>query len=234
LNSYLAALFTFIIILVFLRFMYFLTQRGAMDSAVSGGFIYLGTGTLYLLCWLMYPDVQNGRWLAALVPLVAIIYFALIGMGVVKDNAAVKAMTRTGNPREMLFGPILYSLVLISIALLYWKDSVFGLPALAVMCGGIGIAELLGVRKPVSGVPWSIGRNLVRALSIFAGGWLVSILILEVFIWIGFFSGPIDRFFLPVTWIALGGALVGLLPVQELDTILVPMVCVLIGYLVFK
>ena len=47
----------------------------------------------------MYPDVAISRWLAALVPLVITAQFALVGTGVIRDEAAVKAMSRTGDPR---------------------------------------------------------------------------------------------------------------------------------------
>ncbi len=232
-NSYLAALFTFIILLAFLRLMYFLAQHGFIKNTLSRALIYIGTGSIFVLCWLMYPDVQNGRWLAALVPLAAIIYFALIGTGIIRDEAAVKAMTLTGNRREMLYGPILYSIVLIAMTVIYWKDSLYGLPALTILCGGVGSAELFGLRHVSSRLPWSPGKSIARAGCVFMGGWLMSMLVLEIFILLGFFSGPLSRFFLPITWIALTAAVVDVLPLRELDTLIVPIVCVLIGYLVF-
>ena len=68
-NPYLATLFTFIIALTFLRLMDFLAHRGIIESKLSRKIIHIGTGPIFVLCWLMYPDVQISRWLAALVPL---------------------------------------------------------------------------------------------------------------------------------------------------------------------
>jgi len=63
-----------------------------------------------VLCWLLFPspDLWYYRWLAALVPLLFTIQFALIGFGIVKDEASVKAMSRTGDRREILHGPLFY------------------------------------------------------------------------------------------------------------------------------
>src|SRR3989304_2752151 len=99
-NSYLATLFTFIIALAFLRLMDFLAQRGMIEGKLSRKLIHIGTGPIFVLCWLMYPDVQIGRWLAARVPLVITAQFGLVGTGLIKDDAAVKEMTRTGGRRE--------------------------------------------------------------------------------------------------------------------------------------
>jgi hypothetical protein len=68
------------------------------------------------LCWLMFTDVVhlplacraraaghhdfNSRWSA---------------WGMVKDEAAVKAMSRTGDPREILRGPLFYGIVFVAM-----------------------------------------------------------------------------------------------------------------------
>src|SRR5919106_6772886 len=135
-TPYLATLFTFIIALVFLRLMDFLAHRSIIESKLSRKFIHIGTGPIFVLCWLMYPNLPISRWLAALVPLVITAQFALVGTGIIKDEAAVKAMSRTGDRREILRGPLFYGIVFIAITLIYWKDSLIGIPALMMMCGG--------------------------------------------------------------------------------------------------
>lgn len=109
-SPYIAALLTFAIALVFLRLMDFLAHRGLIESRLSRKLIHIGTGPIFVLCWLMFTDEAISRWLAALVPLVITIQFALVGLGIVKDEAAVKAMSRTGDPREILRGPLFYGI----------------------------------------------------------------------------------------------------------------------------
>lgn len=232
-NPYLAALFTFIIAITFLRLMDYLTHRGIIESKLSRKLIHIGTGPIFVLCWLMYPDVQISRWLAALVPLVITAQFALVRTGLIKDEAAVKAMSRTGDRREILRGPLFYGIMFVAMTLLYWKDSLIGIPALMMMCGGDGIADIVGHRVRSAKLPWSPEKSLAGSLSVIAGGWLLTMLIFSIYVWIGAFSGPITRFLSPVTWIALGATLVESLPFKDIDNLTITIASALIGHLVF-
>ena len=154
-NPYIATALTFVIAVLFLRLMDFLAHRGVIESRLSRKLIHIGTGPIFVLCWLMYPDVPISRWLAALVPLVITTQFVLVGTGILKDEAAVKAMSRTGDRREILRGPLFYGLVFVAVTLIYWKDSLIGIPALMMMCGGDGIADIVGRRVRSPKLPWS-------------------------------------------------------------------------------
>src|SRR5919108_4209753 len=153
-NPYLATLFTFAIAVFFLRLMDYVAHRGWIESRLSRKLIHIGTGPIFVLCWLMYPDVYISRWLAALVPLVITSQFVMVGTGVIKDEAAVKAMSRTGDRREILRGPLFYGIVFVLVTLIYWKDSLVGIPALMMMCGGGGLAAFVGRRVNSPELPW--------------------------------------------------------------------------------
>lgn len=232
-NPYLATLLTFAIAVFFLRLMDFLAHRGWVDSRLSRKLIHIGTGPIFVLCWLMYPDVTISRWLAALVPLVITAQFALVGTGVIRDEAAVKAMSRTGDPREILRGPLFYGIVFVAVTLIYWRDSLIGIPALMMMCGGDGIADIIGRRVRSPKLPWSREKSTAGSLSVFLGGWLLTMFIFAIYVWVGAFVGPMARFLLPVTWIALCAMLVESLPFKDVDNITLTVVSVLIGHLVF-
>jgi phytol kinase len=232
-NPYIATLLTFAIAVAFLRLMDFFAQRGWIESRLSRKLIHIGTGPIFVLCWLMYPDVWISRWLAALVPLLITAQFALVGTGTIKDQAAVQAMSRTGDRREILRGPLFYGIMFVAMTLIYWKDSLIGIPALMMMCGGDGIADIVGRGVDSPKLPWSREKSLAGLLSVFIGGWLMTMFIFAVYIWIGTFSGPVARFLLPVTWIALGATLVESLPFKDIDNITLVLASVLIGHLVF-
>lgn len=232
-NPYIATLLTFAIAIFFLRLMDYVAHRGWIESRLSRKLIHIGTGPIFVLCWLMYPDVTISRWLAALVPLLITVQFALVGTGVIKDEAAVKAMSRTGDRREILRGPLFYGIAFVSVTLLYWKDSLIGIPALMIMCGGDGIADIVGRRVESMKLPWSREKSLAGSLSVFLGGWLLTMLIFAIYVWAGAFSGPVTRFLLPVTWIALGAMLTESLPFKDVDNLTLTVVSVLIGHLVF-
>jgi len=232
-NAYYATIITFLIAIAFLRLMDFLAQRGVIESRMSRKIIHIGTGPIFVLCWLMYPDVFIARWLAALVPLVITLQFALVGLGLIKDEAAVKAMSRTGDRREILRGPLFYGIVFVALTLIYWKDSLIGIPALMIMCGGDGIADIVGRRLNSPKLPWSPEKSVAGSLSVFLGGWLLTLLIFAIYVFMGNFSGPMARFLVPVTWVALGATLIESLPFRDVDNVTIAVACALIGHLVF-
>lgn len=232
-TPYLATLITFLVAVAFLRLMDFLAHRGVIESRLSRKIIHIGTGPLFVLCWLMFIDIYYSRWLAALVPLVITLQFALVGLGAIKDEAAVKAMSRTGDPREILRGPLFYGIAFVAMTLIYWKDSLIGIPALMIMCGGDGIADIVGRRVRSPKLPWSPEKSVAGSLSVFLGGWVLTMIVFGVYVWFGAFSGPVTRFLLPVTWVALGAMLVESLPFKDIDNITVTVACALLGHLVF-
>jgi phytol kinase len=165
LNNVIALVFTFAVSLVFLRLMNFIAARGWMDSRLSRKVIHIGTGPLFVLCWLMYKDTPDARWLAALVPFAITVQFALTGLGIVKDPASVQAMSRTGDPREILRGPLYYGIMFVLMTILFWKDSPIGIVALMMMCGGDGIADVVGRRIPSARLPWSREKSYAGMVS---------------------------------------------------------------------
>jgi phytol kinase len=117
--------------------------------------------------------------------------------------------------------------------LLYWKDSLVGIPALMMMCGGDGVADIVGRRVNSMKLPWSPEKSLAGSLSVFLGGWLLTMFIFAVYVWAGVFGGPVTRFLLPVSLIALGAMLVESLPFKDVDNITLTVVSALIGHLAF-
>ena len=232
-NPYFATLLTFAIAIAFLRLMDFIAHRGWIDSKTSRKLIHIGTGPIFVSCWLMFPDLPISRWLAALVPLLITVQFALVGTGVLKDEAAVKAMSRGGDRREILRGPLFYGIMFVVITLIYWKDSLIGIPALMMMCGGDGIADIVGRRVRSAKLPWSPEKSIAGTLSVFAGGWLMTAFVFAIYLWTGAFSGPLAQYLLPITWIALGAAAIESLPFKDIDNITITLFSILVGHLVF-
>jgi phytol kinase len=232
-NPYLATLLTLAIAISFLRMMDFFAHRGWIESKLSRKFIHIGTGPIFVSCWLMFPDVIISRYLAALVPLLITVQFALVGTGIMKDNAAVQAMTRTGDPKEILRGPLFYGIMFVVLTIIYWKDSPIGITALMMMCGGDGIADIVGRRIKSPKLVWSREKSVAGSLSVFVGGALLTALILFIYVNAGVFASSFNAYLIPIFWIALGGTLIESLPFKDVDNITLTVASVLIGHLVF-
>ncbi len=232
-NNYIALVITFALSMLFLRSMDYIAQRGWMDSKLSRKVIHIGTGPLFVLCWFLFRDTPDARWLAALVPFAITLQFALIGLGVIKDEASVKAMSRTGDPREILRGPLYYGIMFVVLTVVYWKDSPVGIIALMMMCGGDGIADIIGRQIKSAKLPWSKEKSIAGTISVFAGGWVFAAVLIFIYVIAGIFSGPFTNYLFPITLIALVGALVESLHYKDIDNVTMTLASALIGGLFF-
>jgi len=232
-NNVFATVLTFAISLAWLRLMDFFAHRGWIESRLSRKVIHIATGPIFVICWLMFRDTPEARWLAALVPFAITAQFALVGLGIIKDEAAVQAMSRTGDRREILRGPLFYGIIFVLATVLYWKASPIGITALMLMCGGDGIADLVGRRVKSPRWFWSRQKTLAGSLGVLFGGWILSMLVISVYLAARVFPGPLSGYLIPVTLIALGGTLVESLPFRDIDNITVTSAAVLLGHLLF-
>jgi phytol kinase len=232
-SSLLATILTFLIALSFLRLMDFFAHRGWIESRLSRKLIHIGTGPIFVLCWLFFPDVPEARWLAALVPFAITLQFALVGLGIMQDEASVKAMSRTGDRREILRGPLFYGIMFVALTIVFWKDSPVGMVALMIMCGGDGVADLVGRRYSSSKLPYNPDKTVAGSISVFFGGWLLSAFVLWVYIGAGVFTTPFGSLVLPLTIIALVSTLVESLPFKDIDNITVTVTAAVLGCLLF-
>ena len=232
-NNYIALIITFAASILFLRSMDFIAHRGWMDGKLSRKVIHIGTGPLFVLCWFLFNDAPEARWLAALVPFAVTAQFALIGLGVLKDEASVQAMSRTGDPKEILRGPLYYGIMFVALTLIYWRENPIGIIALMMMCGGDGIADIVGRRIPSPKLPWSKEKSIAGMVSVFVGGLLMAGAMIYIYVAAGVFASPFTDYVLPITLIALAGAAVESLHYKDIDNVTMTLASALIGSLFF-
>ncbi|MBT3391413.1 MAG: phosphatidate cytidylyltransferase [Chloroflexi bacterium] len=229
-NNYIALIITFTAALLWLRLNDFAAHRGWISSHLSRKIIHMGTGPIFVLCWLLFNDAPAARYLAALVPLAITAQFALVGLGVMKDEAAVQAMSRSGDRREILRGPLFYGIVFVVLTVIYWKDSPIGIIGLMLMCGGDGLADIVGRRWGKAKLPWAKDKSWLGSLGMLLGGWSFALGVVWVFVMLGVFPAPFSAYVLPISIIAIAGTLVESLPIRDSDNITVTLTAVLLGH----
>jgi phytol kinase len=232
-NNFIALIVTFALALGWLRINDYAAHKGWISSHLSRKIIHAGTGPLFVLCWILFDGSSWSRYLAALVPLAITAQFLLVGMGIIKDEAAVQAMSRTGDRREILEGPLYYGIVFVVLTVIYWLDTPIGMVALMLMCGGDALADILGRPYGKAKLPWNKKKSWIGSLGMFIGGWVFSVAILAFYIAVGVFDGPLSATLLPVTIIALAGTAVESLPFDNVDNITVTLTAILLGRLLF-
>lgn len=229
-NNLLALVVTFAVALIWLRINDFFAHRGWISSDLSRKIIHMGTGPLFVLCWLLFTGGLYARYLAALVPLLITGQFILVGTGIIKDEAAVQAMSRTGDRKEILKGPLYYGIIFVLITIFYWKDNPIGITALMLMCGGDGLAGILGPRFGDRRLPWNSNKSWIGSLGMFLGGWIFATIVAGIFSISGVFQGTTQEYFLPILLIAIGGTIVETFPVKDIDNITVTITALILGH----
>ena len=229
-NNLIATILTFTAALLWLRINDLAAHRGWISSHLSRKIIHIGTGPIYVLCWLLFQETPSARYLAALVPGLITLQFILVGVGLIKDEAAVKALSRTGDRREILRGPLFYGVIFVVLTIIYWKDSPIGMVALMLMCGGDGMADIIGRKYGNIKLPWAPGKSWVGSLAMFIGGLTLSIAVLGVYIIADVFPDTLTSYILPLIIIAMVGTLVESLPLKDMDNITVTVSAVILGH----
>ncbi|MEN4100600.1 MAG: phosphatidate cytidylyltransferase [Anaerolineaceae bacterium] len=166
-----------------------------------------------------------------MVPLAITIQFALVGLGMIKDQAAVDAMSRTGDRKEILRGPLFYGIVFILLTIIYWRENPIGIIALMLLCGGDGLADIIGKQYGVIRIPWSPNKSLAGSMAVFAGGLLFAGGIVALYLAAGVFLGGFMDYLPAIGGIILVGAIVESLPFVDIDNLTVPLAAVVFGHL---
>ena len=216
-----ATILTFAISLAWLRFMDAMAHRGALSQQLSRKIIHIGTGPIFVLAWNFFSEAPQARWLAALVPLAITGQFVLVGLGIMKDEAAVQAMTRTGDPREILRGPLYYGIIFVLATVVFWMGSPVGILALMIMCGGDGLADVVGRRFGKARLPWSPQKSWVGSGAMLLGSFMFGYLYVALFNAMGHFDPVLDLRLtaLAVLFISVLATIVESLPLRDIDNI---------------
>jgi len=226
-----ATALTFLLSLLWLRLMDTLAHRGVITPQLSRKIIHMGTGPLFLICWHLFSSQPWARFFAALVPLAITAQFAAVGLGLMQDPAAVQAMPRHGHRREILRGPLYYGLVFVAATLIFWRGSPAGVVALMLLCGGDGLADIVGRGWGRARLPFNPSKSWAGSLAMFLGGFIFALAFLLFFNAMGDFNPPLalGRMLWATALIALVATIFEALPLGEVDNLTIAFVGAFLG-----
>jgi phytol kinase len=222
---------TFAAALLWLRLLDTLARRKVISRHLSRKLIHIGTGPIFVLCWLLYSGEPQSRWLAALVPAVITLQFALIGLGRLKDEDAVQAMSRSGDRRELLYGPLQYGIIFVLMTLIFWTDSPVGIVALMILCGGDGLADVIGRQWGRAKLPWNTRKSWAGSATMFLAGFGFALAYLALFARLGVFDLSVAAALLPLGLICLAATVVEAVSGQDMDNITITVTALGVAWL---
>ncbi|KAL1197219.1 Farnesol kinase [Cardamine amara subsp. amara] len=209
-------------------------KRGIFDQKLIRKFVHINIGLVFMLCWPLFSSGNQGALLASLVPGLNIIRMLLLGFGVYQDEGTIKSMSRHGDRRELLKGPLYYALSITLACIFYWKSSPIAIAVICNLCAGDGMADIVGRRLGKEKLPYNKNKSFAGSIGMATAGFLASVGYMYYFASFGYMEasgGMILRFFI----ISIASALVESLPISTDidDNLTISLTSTLVGTLLF-
>lgn len=119
--------------------------------------------------------------------------------------------------RELLRGPLFYVLILQAATVAWWRTSPVPLLVVATMCGGDGVADIVGRRCPHPRLPWNAGKSVAGTTAMAAVGAAMGAGFIRLFAACGLFRvDPVAATTAAIA-VAIVAAIVESLPLPWLD-----------------
>ncbi|KAL5569504.1 hypothetical protein UlMin_026079 [Ulmus minor] len=167
--------------------------------------------------------------LCFVVPLVNLSRLLVHGLSLIDDKALIKSFKNPGRH-------IYYVLMLILYALVFWRESLVGMISLAMMCGGDGVADIMGRKFGSIKLPYNKSKSWAGSISMFVFGFLISIGMLYYYSALRYLH--LDWVSTPkrVALVSLLATIVESLPITGVvdDNISVPLSTMLFAYFCFS
>ncbi|GJS21336.1 probable phytol kinase 3, chloroplastic [Tanacetum coccineum] len=151
------------------------TMRHSLFQKLNRKLVHTTIGLAFMLCWPLFSSGHQGAIMAALIPAINIVKVLLIGLGIWKDEAAVKSMSRDGDYRELIKGPLYYASTIALSSLIYWRTSPIAIAAICNLCAGDGMADIIGRRFGTKKIPYNKDKSFAGSIAMAAAGFIASV-----------------------------------------------------------
>ncbi|KAG0450258.1 hypothetical protein HPP92_026976 [Vanilla planifolia] len=211
-----------------------MARRDVFEQKLSRKLVHISVGLVFMLCWPLFSTGHLAPYLAALAPAVNIFRMLLLGLGIWKNEALVKSMSRQGHYRELLKGPLYYACTITLATIIFWRTSPIAISAICNLCAGDGFADIIGRRFGKHKLPYNPSKSFSGSFAMMVSGFLASVGYMHYLASFGFIEESWSMslsFFL----VSLATAFVESLPISsELDdNLTVPLTALFVGALVF-
>ncbi|XP_071721806.1 probable phytol kinase 3, chloroplastic [Rutidosis leptorrhynchoides] len=221
--------------LCLLQFFEETARRGIFDQKLNRKLLHITFGLVFMLCWPLFSSGSQGAVIAAIIPSVNIVKVLFIGLGLLKDEATVKSMSRFGDYRELIKGPMYYVISIALCCTFYWRTSPIAIAAICNLCAGDGTADIIGRKFGTKKIPYNTDKSFAGSIAMATAGFIASIGYMYYFSMFGF----VERSFKMTAGfmlVSVASALVESHPLSTKidDNLTVPLASVFLGTLVFS
>ncbi|KAL3159181.1 hypothetical protein ABBQ32_011165 [Trebouxia sp. C0010 RCD-2024] len=221
---------------VWVRLFDWLATKGVLEQTLSRKLVHITSGPLFVLTWPLFSAGSNARYFAAVVPLLNALRLALVGTGLVKSEGTVKAVSRGGDRQELLRGPLFYVLIMTAVTVVFWRESPVGMMVLSLMCGGDGLADIIGRKYGTVKLPFNKAKSWAGSLAMFTGGAVMSLAFIALYNALGYFPYGVQILLPTVLSTSLVACAVESLPINQIidDNFSVPAITAIMGHFLLQ
>ncbi len=218
----------FVYIMSIIKFMDFLVTKG-FPQDVSRKIVHVAAGS-WVIFWPLFCAKDLSYVLNIAVAVLWTILFIVKGLTASSEDYAVKTMTRSGDPKELLRGPLFFTLVMEVLGVFFFMNYA-AVVTMAILGWGDGLAPLIGKyygRRKYK----LLGREktIEGSLGMFLFGFLGSLILVFVVQPIGM-PQSIESLILSILIACLIGTIVEAISPADIDNILIPIATMI--YLLF-
>eukprot|EP00198_Chlamydomonas_reinhardtii_P005271 XP_001694607.1 phytol kinase-related protein [Chlamydomonas reinhardtii] len=202
---------------VWVKLFDYLAANGTLEQKLSRKLVHTTTGPIFVLTWALFSANPMARVLAAVVPMLNFMRLFAVGTGLVSDPGLVNSVSRSGDRTELLKGPLFYVVTLVAATVLCWRDNPAGLIAVSMMCGGDGLADIVGRRLGRGNpLPYNTQKSVAGSVAMLVGGYGMAYGLISLFCGLGFFACyPPATLFGCLGAVALAATAVESLPINK-------------------
>ncbi len=185
-----ATVISIVILLAIVQINAYIQKKGKVSPIITRKLVHILAGPVFVVTWMLFSGEIVSHYVAVIVPLLFLLQFITIGLGVIKNESFVASMSRSGDPRELLQGTLYYSIVMVLMTYFWFYVPSTGISnanptaLLIIGCvsGGDGLADIIGRkfgRKKI-GIKGS-EKTFIGSIGMLVGSILVSSILVLIF-----------------------------------------------------
>jgi len=185
-----ATVISIVILLAIVQINAYIQKKGKVSPIITRKLVHILAGPVFVVTWMLFSGEIVSHYIAVIVPLLFVLQFITIGIGVIKNESFVASMSRSGDPRELLQGTLYYSIVMVLMTFFWFYVPSTGInnanptALLIIGCvsGGDGLADIIGRkfgRKKI-GIKGS-EKTFIGSIGMLVGSILVSSILVLIF-----------------------------------------------------
>ncbi|KAH7656761.1 hypothetical protein IHE45_18G094000 [Dioscorea alata] len=161
--------------LALLRFWEEMAKRRVFEKKLNRKLVHISIGLAFMLFWPLFSSGSLAPFLAALAPGINIFRMLFLGLGIWKNEAMVKSVSRHGDYRELLKGPLYYACTITLATSIFWRTSPIAIAAICNLCAGDGIADIVGRRFGSQKLPYNKNKSFAGSIAMVVAGFIASV-----------------------------------------------------------